>query len=110
MKKIPCPECKGAGYITYMHPGTMNNPDLCGVISRPCQVCDGAGFQEVPLTNGDRIRAMTDEELAKALFNMQKEVCRHIAIAADFPPDELDFADEAPDILNWLKQPAEKEE
>lgn len=61
-----------------------------------------------PMTNGDRIRAMTDEELAKALFGMQKELCRHIATAVGFPPEELDFADDAPDILNWLEQPAEK--
>lgn len=57
------------------------------------------------ITNADHIRSMSDEELAKALYGMQKEVCRHIAAAVVFPPDELDFADEAPDIVDWLKQP-----
>ena len=60
-------------------------------------------------TNADRIRAMTDEELARALYGMQKEVCTHIAIAVGFSPEELNFADEAPDILNWLQQPAKGE-
>ena len=44
------------------------------------------------MTNGDKIRAMSDEELAKFL----KSVADH------YPP-------EVADILNWLKQEAKDE-
>ena len=74
-----------------------------------CVTAFEAQKKENVRTNADRIRAMSDEELAKALYRMQKEVCTHIAIAAGFSPEELDFADEAPDILDWLQQPVEVE-
>ena len=47
-----------------------------------------------PLTNADRIRAMTDEELARFIANERGWFC-------DFkdPSDE-----EYPKVLEWLKQ------
>ena len=57
----------------------------------PCCRCFGGDEWEAPKTNGDRIRAMSDEELAKLLFDMQS------------------CGDVEPDLLDWLKQLAEVE-
>ena len=32
-----------------------------------------------PMTNADKIRAMSDEELAKYLYQMQKNILRYVA-------------------------------
>ena len=60
-------------------------------------------------TNADRIRAMSDEELAKYLYQMQKNILRYVATVIGYS-EEFDFADEAPDLLEWLKQPSEEGE
>lgn len=59
-----------------------------------------------PQTRADRIRAMTDEELAKYLYQMQKNILRYVATVIGCS-EEFDFADEAPDLLEWLQQPCE---
>lgn len=56
-------------------------------------------------SNADHIRSMTDEELCGKLYDMQKAVARKIAEIMGFHSEELNFADEAPDILEYLKQP-----
>lgn len=61
-----------------------------------------------PQTNADRIRDMSDEELAKQIYKMQKDMCIYFAKVAGFP-GKLIFADEATDLLEWLQQPAEEE-
>lgn len=60
-------------------------------------------FEGVPLTNADRIRAMSDAELAEALSNAihcrtcyARNVCK---ISADSNCQQ--------DHLTWLKQPVE---
>ena len=63
---------------------------------------------EQKLSNADRIRSMSDEELAKALYRMQKDLCRYLAKAIGYT-DPLEFDEDAPDILNWLQQPAEED-
>lgn len=60
------------------------------------------------LTRSDKIRAMSDEELAKYLYQMQKNILRYVATVIGYS-EEFDFADEAPDLLEWLQQPAETE-
>lgn len=50
-KNIVCPACDGAGW-------TENHT---------CDRCHGTGNVKRPMTNGDRIRAMGDEELAAML-------------------------------------------
>lgn len=62
-----------------------------------------------PQTNADQIRAMSDEELAKYLYQMQKNILRHVATVIGYS-EEFDFADEAPDLLEWLQQPAKEGE
>ena len=66
------------------------------------EIIDSAGYE--PLTNGDRIRAMSDEELAEALSNAihcrtcyARNVCK---ISADSNCQQ--------DHLTWLKQPVEE--
>lgn len=59
-------------------------------------------------TNADKIREMSDEELAKYLYQMQKNILRYVATVIGYS-EEFDFADEAPDLLEWLQQPVEGE-
>lgn len=61
MKKVFCPNCNGKGYNVII---TGDRNDYCGVTNRLCPDCDGTGMISVPMTNGERIRAMSDEELA----------------------------------------------
>ena len=56
-----------------------------------------------PPTNADRIRAMTDEELAWELMLWRCEaVARHHGISSEYP-------DTQKTILDWLQQPAKGE-
>lgn len=73
MKKlIQCPECKGKGYFTLM---TGDGNDYCGVIGQACSSCGGSGALEVDMTRADRIRAMSDEELAAYWADHYDEFC-----------------------------------
>ena len=57
-----------------------------------------------PKTNSDRIRAMTDEELAWELMLWRCEaVARHHGISSVYP-------DTQKTILEWLQQPAEEDD
>lgn len=58
-KTITCDKCNGRGYFTFEQSG----PDYAGVTVLRCEVCQGKGMVEVPVTNADRIRAMSDEEM-----------------------------------------------
>lgn len=60
------------------------------------------------LSNADRIRAMSDEELAETLYGLQKEVCRFMAIRLKYPVEKLKFEENLPELIDWLKQPAEE--
>ena len=54
-----------------------------------------------PITNADRIRSMSDEELAWELMLWRCEaVARHHGISSEYP-------DTQKTILEWLQQPAE---
>ena len=57
-----------------------------------------------PLTNAQKIRAMTDEELAWELMLWRCEaVARHHGISSVYP-------DTQKTILKWLRQPAEEDD
>lgn len=58
------------------------------------------------LTNADRIRAATNQQLAKLLYDNQKEFCRLMYKNLGFK-DELTFSEDYSDILAWLNAPAE---
>lgn len=84
-KTIVCPACDGAGWS-----GT-----------KTCERCHGTGNVKRPMTNGDRIRAMTDKELA---LLMGFECCPE---SRKFEP-----CDEAKCYecwLDWLRQIAEED-
>lgn len=76
-----------------------NKNDYCDH-SDNCNDCDvwvnGLGGKDVP-SNADRIRAMSDEELAVFLWEFDKE---EIARATE-------YAIERRKITEWLKQPVE---
>ena len=59
--------------------------------------------EDKPKTNADRIRAMSDEELAWELMLWRCEaVARHHGISSEYP-------DTQKTILEWLQQPAEED-
>lgn len=72
--------------------------------------CDYFNQQVIhaPLTNAGRIRAMSDEELAETLYGLQKEVCRFMAIRLKYPVEKLKFEENLPELIDWLKQPADE--
>ncbi|MCI7282663.1 hypothetical protein [Dysosmobacter sp.] len=53
------------------------------------------------LTNADRIRAATNQQLAKLLYDNQKEFCRLMYKNLGFE-GELEFSEDYSDILAWL--------
>ena len=63
-KLVSCPQCGGFGF-TSTPVSTDYEITVCR--AKTCELCHGAGVIEAPMTNADRIRAMTDEELAKLL-------------------------------------------
>ena len=75
----------------------------------PCSECDktmGSPFccyehEEKP-TNADRIRAMSDEELAWELMTWRIETeAKHQGVESNYPNTQKS-------ILEWLKQPSEQ--
>jgi hypothetical protein len=61
------------------------------------------------VTNADRIRAATNQQLAKMLYDNQKEFCRIIYKNLGFE-DELNFSEDYSDILAWLNAPSKEAE
>ena len=85
-KKIVCYNCGGHGFITT----TYEN----GQTSAICPVCGGIGSHEIQMTNADRIRSMSDEELAEFLYQ----------VGYDNGWGLEEYA------LEWLQQPAEEDD
>ena len=86
-KLVNCPQCGGFGF-TSTPVSTDYEITVCR--TKTCELCHGAGVIEVPMTNADRIRAMSDEELAKLLC------CTGWRMI------------EQKECLEWLQQPAEE--
>ena len=61
------------------------------------------------LTNADRIRAATNQQLAKLLYDNQKEFCRLMYKNLGFE-DELNFSEDYSDILAWLNAQSKEAE
>ena len=96
-----CTECNGRGETTY-YVQTDHNENTVTLEARKgiCRTCNGSGEQ--PMTNADRIRAMSDEELCKFLgeykfFDMCEEGCDACTYSGDCDKR----------LLEWLEQPAE---
>lgn len=61
------------------------------------------------LTNADRMRTATNQQLAKLLYDNQKEFCRLMYKNLGFE-DELNFSEDYSDILAWLNAPSKETE
>ena len=93
-KRIPCKRCSGKGYI-YV---TYSEGNTGTATSHICPECCGAAVQFVPSTNADRIRAMSDEELAVVImcpYDTEHPLCIQSPGCVDC-------------CLRWLQQPAEE--
>ena len=76
----------------------------------PKDGCTGIGYKSA--TNADRIRAMSDEELAKFLTHINPTNCQDCAFSVGWrcQPDRDDYSDFdkcKEGRKRWLKQPAE---
>jgi hypothetical protein len=88
-----CNKCWGTGHV---HGGDDNS-----TWTKTCEYCKGIGFIRVHMTNADRIRAMTDEELAWELMTWRIETeAKHQGVESSYPNTQAT-------ILEWLQQPAE---
>lgn len=108
-----CPECNGRGETTYYYVGKDSDTNALTFEERIgiCRTCNGSG--KMPMTNADRIRAMSDEELANwmaernvnestlLLLNPRHELT---AIQIEAIKHTIYCA-----CRQWLKQPAETE-
>ena len=83
IKEVPCMECDGKGFIAKF--GEYS------VWSERCPNCGGTGIVKVPMTNADRIRAMSNEELA------------HLLCFEGWQMSEVQ------ECLTWLQQPEEED-
>lgn len=63
----------------------------------------------ITITNADRLRKMTNQQLAKQIYDNQKELCRMVYKNLGFE-DELNFSEDYSDILAWLNAPAKEAE
>lgn len=87
-------------FCSYTHLRLLAEADKDGrVVVRPSNKA---------LTNADRIRAATNQQLAKLLYDNQKEFCRLMYKSLGFE-NELEFSEDYSDILAWLETPVEAE-
>ena len=106
IKEVPCMECDGKGFIAKF--------SEYSVWSERCPNCGGTGIVKVPMTNADRIRAVSDEELAAVLctadfcnycdYEREDGTCLYIETS----PDGRLFDGCVSAALKYLKQPAEE--
>ena len=94
-KKLVCYNCGGHGFITTIYES--------GQTSTICPVCGGIGTHEIQMTNADRIRAMSDEELAEFIKNIKVRAALCKAVKNNDAFEELCSAE-------WLQQPAEEDD
>ena len=101
IKEVPCMECDGKGFIAKF--GEYS------VWSERCQNCGGTGIVKVHVTNADRIRAMSDEELAILLCRiMDCSICKR-NIQKDGECDNYSADGLSKAVLNWLQRPVEED-
>lgn len=96
-----CPYCGGHGYINQFE----DFEGGCRAWAKECIACKGTGSILVPETNADRIRRMSDEELAKFIATP----CQ-----CEVRPKRDGFRECGNDLclqylLKWLRLPAEED-
>ena len=89
-----------------------NRREEINVPSKACEMCitavlengkrsDPSHWRKKPQTNADRIRAMSDEDLAWELMIWRIETeAKHHGVESNYPNTKTT-------ILEWLRQPAE---
>ena len=92
-KKLVCYNCGGHGFITATYES--------GQTSAICPVCGGIGTHEIQMTNADRIRAMTDEELLGFLMQVQDATINRFA-KFELPNYNA--------LADWLQHPSGEED
>lgn len=100
-----CPKCGGIGVVYHVEKitdGYRGEVDAC-------PVCRGTGSVPVAITNGDRIRAMSNEKLAILLCRMMDcSICKR-NIQKDGECDNYSADGLSKAVLNWLQRPAEED-
>ena len=94
-KKISCPACDRHGFISKFNDYS--------IWSEKCLECNGAGEIEVPMTNGDKLHSMSNEELATWLSKLVQHDCATTFRYEDCHADDDSCAKE---ILKFLKEEA----
>lgn len=96
-KQIVCPVRSGSEFIPIEIP-TEATPSAA---TKACPHCGGTGMREANVTNADRIRSMSDGELAWELMTWRCEaVAKYHGVSSEYPNTQRT-------ILGWLQQPAE---
>lgn len=91
-----CPECNGRGEtIYYVETNRDENTVMLRQRKGICQTCNGSGKKL--MTNADKIRAMSDEELDCFLLKVT------------YGMDKCPYEYGSEKSIEWLKQPAEGE-
>lgn len=94
-----CPECNGTGKTVYFVVVDRDeNSVTCEKKEGICRTCKGSG--EKRMTNGDRIRATSDEELVDVIM-CPREMGADIDLCYGSTCKEC--------CLMWLKEPVEEE-
>lgn len=105
-KLVNCPQCGGFGFTSTP---ASKNYGITVCRAKTCELCHGAGVIEAPMTNADRIRAMSDEELAGFLMKLMHNNIQCFGEGM-FPyhpcPQEQNCKQCG---LDWLRQPAEED-
>lgn len=115
-KRVPCPECGGIGFVQHTKIDHESGTGLAW--SEECPRCNGWRIVEVPMTNADLIRGMTDEELANML--VETDWCEQcIQQNEDGTCKIMNTEDNLWDgklhdhcvagALNWLRQPVKED-
>ena len=100
-KKLVCYNCGGHGFITTIYES--------GQTSTICPVCGGIGTHEIQMTNADRIRAMSDEELATFISEIADECERNTECNQYCYGCDIEYCVRE-SCLKWLQRPAEEDD
>ena len=100
-KKLVCYNCGGHGFITTIYES--------GQTSTICPVCGGIGTHEIQMTNADRIRAMSNEELATFISEIADECERNTECNQHCYGCDIEYCVRE-SCLKWLQQPAEEDD
>lgn len=97
-----CPYCGGHGYINQFE----DIEGGCRAWSKTCIACNGTGTILCQETNADRIRRMSDEELAEFLAEEQFHIANVVFQTVGYGLEKQAIYARR---LDWLQQLAEED-